>query len=250
MPEKNSTLSTDELDGLAVEIRQWSQQLGFQQTGISDIDLSRHQQHLEQWLSKHYHGEMQFMEKHGSKRSHPEQLLPGTLRAITVRMDYLPTESELQNTLNDGNKAYISRYALGRDYHKLMRKRLAKLAEKISTVAGPHNHRAFVDSAPVLERGLAEKSGLGWIGKNTMLINSEAGSWFFLGEIFTDLPLPIDPPQQEMHCGTCTACLDDCPTGAIVAPHQVDARRCISYLTIELKGSIPLELRPLMGNRI
>jgi epoxyqueuosine reductase len=250
MPEKNSTLSTGELDGLAVEIRQWSQQLGFQQTGISDIDLSRHQQHLEQWLSKHYHGEMQFMEKHGSKRSHPEQLLPGTLRAITVRMDYLPTESELQNTLHDGNKAYISRYALGRDYHKLMRKRLAKLAEKISSVAGPHNHRAFVDSAPVLERGLAEKSGLGWIGKNTMLINSEAGSWFFLGEIFTDLPLPPDPPQQDMHCGTCTACLDDCPTGAIVAPHQVDARRCISYLTIELKGSIPLELRPLMGNRI
>lgn len=250
MPENSSSLSPRELDDLATAIRQWSEDFGFQQTGITDIDLQQHQQHLEQWLAKHYHGEMHFMEKHGSKRSHPEQLLPGTLRAITVRMDYLPTESELQNSLDDGNRAYISRYALGRDYHKLMRKRLASLADKIARVAGPHNHRAFVDSAPVLERGLAEKSGLGWIGKNSMLINSEAGSWFFLGEIFTDLPLPVDPPQEDMHCGSCTSCIDDCPTGAIVGPHQVDARRCISYLTIELKGSIPEELRPLMGNRI
>ena len=250
MPEMKPSLSASELQRLAADIRQWSLDLGFQQTGICDIELGSHEQHLQQWLAKHYHGEMQFMEKHGSKRSHPEQLLPGTLRAITVRMDYLPTEDELHNSLQNPSKAYISRYALGRDYHKLMRKRLTKLAAKITTVAGPHNHRAFVDSAPVLERGLAEKSGLGWIGKNSMLINSEAGSWFFLGEIFTDLPLPVDPPQQTMHCGSCSACLDDCPTGAIVAPHQVDARRCISYLSIELKGSIPEPLRALMGNRI
>jgi epoxyqueuosine reductase len=250
MPAKKHTLSAAALDNLVTDIRLWGEQAGFQQVAISNIDLEQHQQHLQQWLDRHYHGEMHFMEKHGEKRSHPEQLLPGTLRVITVRLDYLPQENELQQTLGDPNKAYISRYALGRDYHKLMRKRLARLAEKITAAAGPHNHRAFVDSAPVLERGLAEQSGLGWIGKNTMLINSDAGSWFFLGEIFTDLPLPVDPPQAQTHCGTCNACLVDCPTGAIVAPNQVDARRCISYLTIELKGSIPESLRPLMGNRI
>lgn len=243
-PEKTPLLA------LPDKIRQWSRELGFQQAGISDIDLSQHEGHLDDWLARNFHGEMGFMAQHGTKRSHPEQLLPGTLRAISVRMDYLPEEGHLATQLADNERAYISRYALGRDYHKLMRKRLARLAEKIAEVAGPHNCRAFVDSAPVLERGLAEKAGLGWIGKNSMLINPKAGSWFFLGEIYTDLALPVDPVPPSMHCGSCNACLDDCPTGAIVAPHQVDARRCISYLTIELKGAIPEELRPKMGNRI
>ncbi|MGK0441023.1 MAG: epoxyqueuosine reductase [Pseudohongiellaceae bacterium] len=241
---------SSQLTQLPDHIRQWSRDLGFQQTGICDVDLTEHEQHLQSWLKKHFHGEMGFMAKHGSKRSHPEELLPGTLRVISVRMDYLPDNDQMLEQLNDKNKAYISRYALGRDYHKLMRKKLAQLAAKIAEAAGQHNCRAFVDSAPVLERGLAEKAGLGWIGKNTMLINDKAGSWFFLGEIYTDLPLPTDAEQETMHCGSCTACIVDCPTGAIVAPHQVDARKCISYLTIELKGSVPEDLRPLMGNRI
>jgi epoxyqueuosine reductase len=239
-----------DLGQLVTDIRLWSQQLGFQQIGISDIDLSEHQQHLQHWLQRNFHGEMQYMENHGDKRSHPEQLLPGTIRVLSLRMDYLPDTDDMATVLADADKAYVSRYALGRDYHKLMRKRLAKLADKIAEAGANHHYRAFVDSAPVLERGLAEKAGLGWIGKNTMLINPQAGSWFFLGEIYTDLPLPPDPPQQTMHCGSCTSCLDDCPTGAIVAPNQVDARRCISYLTIELRDSIPEPLRPLMGNRI
>ena len=243
-------ITSMDLSLLMTQIRQWGRELGFQQIGISDIDLDQPRQHLQRWLEKNFHGDMQYMASHGEKRSRPEQLLPGTLRVLSARMDYLPDTDDMEEVLADSNKGYISRYALGRDYHKLMRKRLAALAQKISSVAGQHNHRAFVDSAPVLERALAEKAGLGWIGKNTMLINPKAGSWFFLGEIYTDLPLPLDPPQETMHCGTCTACLDDCPTGAIVAPNQVDARRCISYLTIELRESIPLELRPLMGNRI
>ena len=243
-------ITSMDLSLLMTQIRQWGRELGFQQIGISDIDLDQPRQHLQRWLEKNFHDDMQYMASHGEKRSRPEQLLPGTLRVLSARMDYLPDTDDMEEVLADSNKGYISRYALGRDYHKLMRKRLALLAEKIAAVAGQHNHRAFVDSAPVLERALAEKAGLGWIGKNTMLINPKAGSWFFLGEIYTDLPLPLDPPQQTMHCGTCTACLDDCPTGAIVAPNQVDARRCISYLTIELRESIPLELRPLMGNRI
>ncbi|WP_339670565.1 tRNA epoxyqueuosine(34) reductase QueG [Dasania marina] len=248
MSDSDNQLAT--MQQLPEQIRLWSRELGFEQTGISDVDLSQHGKHLDDWLAKNFHGEMDFMAKHGSKRYHPEQLLPGTLRVISVRLDYLPNEQQLQAQLDNPEQAYISRYALGRDYHKLMRKKLAKLADKISTVAEQHQCRAFVDSAPVLERGLAEKAGLGWIGKNTMLINASAGSWFFLGEIYTNLPLATDPEQETMHCGSCTACLDDCPTGAIVAPHQVDARRCISYLTIELKGSIPQDLRPLMGNRI
>lgn len=231
-------------------IRQWARELGFQHLGISDIDLGVHRQHLDSWLAKNFHGSMDYMASHGSKRTHPEQLLPGTLRVLSARMDYLPDTDSMQAVLDDKSKAYVSRYALGRDYHKLMRKRLAKLADKIADALGDHQYRAFVDSAPVLERGLAEKAGLGWIGKNTMLINEQAGSWFFLGEIYTDLPLPIDSPQTTTHCGSCTACLDECPTGAIVAPNQVDARRCISYLTIELRDSIPEHLRPLMGNRI
>ena len=246
----SSQITAVDLDALVKDIKQWGLELGFQQIGISDIDLTEHHQHLQNWLAKNFHGDMHYMASHGDKRSHPEQLLPGTLRVISARMDYLPDTTDMEQVLNNPSLGYVSRYALGRDYHKLMRKRLAKLADKVSTIAGQHNHRAFVDSAPVLERALAENSGLGWIGKNTMLINSQAGSWFFLGEIFTDLPLPADPPQQTMHCGSCTACIDDCPTGAIVGPNQVDARRCISYLTIELRGSIPTELRPLMGNRI
>ena len=235
---------------LASEIKTWGEALGFQHIGITDIDLAEHRQHLQDWLDRNFHGEMSWMARHGDKRSRPEQLLPGTIRAISARLDYLPDTVAMKKVLASDSTAYVSRYALGRDYHKLMRKRLAKLAEKVSAVAGPHQFRAFVDSAPVLERALAEKAGLGWIGKNSLLINQNAGSWFFLGEIYTDLPLPIDPPQATMNCGSCTRCLQKCPTGAIVAPHQVDARRCVSYLTIELRSSIPIELRPLMGNRI
>jgi epoxyqueuosine reductase len=246
----NSAITSLDLSRLSEDIRRWGTELGFQQIGISGVELGEHQQHLQNWLDKQFHGDMHYMQSHGAKRSQPELLLPGTLRVLSARMDYLPNTTDMQSVLDNDQQAYISRYALGRDYHKLMRKRLAKLAEKIAEVAGPHQFRAFVDSAPVLERGLAEQAGLGWIGKNTMLINSQAGSWFFLGEIYTDLPLTIDPPQQTAHCGSCTACLDDCPTGAIVAPNQVDARRCISYLTIELRDSIPESLRPLMGNRI
>lgn len=238
------------LQQLAVDIRAWGEQLGFQQIGITDIDLGEHAAHLRQWLANQFHGEMHYMAAHGEKRSRPEQLLPGTVRVICARMDYLPDAGDMHDTLANPNRAYISRYALGRDYHKLMRKRLAQLADKITATVDNHRYRAFVDSAPVLERALAEKAGLGWIGKNAMLINPRAGSWFFLGEIYTNLPLPMDPPTVDMHCGSCTQCLQDCPTGAIVAPHQVDARRCISYLTIELRGSIPEPLRPLIGNRI
>ena len=248
--ENNQQPLSLDLDTLVTNIRQEAKALGFQQLGISGIDLGVHRQHLQQWLENQFHGEMHYMSKHGEMRSRPEQLLPGTIRVLSARMDYLPDAQDMQKVLDDKNKAYISRYALGRDYHKLMRKRLAKLAEYIRDIAGQHNYRAFVDSAPVLERALAEQAGLGWIGKNTLLINSKAGSWFFLGEIYTDLPLPIDPPQETAHCGSCSACIDICPTKAIIAPNQVDARRCISYLTIELRESIPVELRPLMGNRI
>ena len=255
MPESppttnTTTIATADLSHLAEQIRAWGAELGFQQVGITDIDLGEDRQHLRDWLAKQFHGEMAYMAAHGDKRGRPEQLLPGTVRVISARMDYLPDGTAMQEALDDPDRAYISRYALGRDYHKLIRKRLAQLAQKIDEVAGKHQHRAFVDSAPVLERALAQKAGLGWIGKNTMLINPKAGSWFFLGEIYTDLPLPTDIPRHDMHCGSCTQCLQDCPTGAIVAPNEVDARRCISYLTIELRGSIPEALRPLMGNRI
>ena len=242
--------SSQQLADIAEEIRRCGRELGFQQIGITDIELSQHEKRLQTWLANNFHGEMGFMEKHGSKRSHPEELVPGTLRVISARLDYLPDNDQCLQVLNNPEQAYVSRYALGRDYHKLMRKRLAKLAETVQQRIGNFQYRALVDSAPVLERGLAEKAGLGWIGKNSMLINSDAGSWFFLGEIYTDLPLPTDPPQETLHCGSCTACLEACPTGAIIGPHQVDSRKCISYLTIELHGSIPIELRPLMGNRI
>ncbi len=234
---------------LAVEIKQWGKELGFAHIGICLPNPGIHAERLQQWLDKEYHGEMSYMKEREPLRREPEQLQANTLRIISARMDYFPGSNELEELLTEPEKAYLSRYALGRDYHKLIRKRLSQLAQKIETRVGG-SHRAFVDSAPVLERGFAEQAGLGWIGKNTMLINSRAGSWFFLGEVYTSAPLPVDPPQETGHCGSCSACLQDCPTGAIVAPYQVDARRCISYLTIELKGSIPVELRPKMGNRV
>lgn len=234
---------------VAADIKRFGQELGFQQVGITDIDLSQYEKRFLDWLEKQFHGEMHYMQSHGSKRYHPEELVPGTIRVISVRMDYLPPSTDMWRVLQDPQLGYISRYALGRDYHKLIRKRLTLLAEKITADVGQFGYRAFADSAPVLEKPLAEKAGLGWIGKHTNLLNREAGSWFFLGELFTDLPLPTDTPVKN-HCGTCQACIDICPTQAIVGPYQLDARRCVSYLTIELRGSIPIELRPLMGNRI
>lgn len=238
------------LIALTASIRDWAEQLGFQQLGITDIDLSEDAARLDAFLAAGYHGEMAYMASHGSKRSRPDELVPGTLRVISVRMDYLPEDSQMAQVLAAPEKAYISRYALGRDYHKLIRKRLQALAEKITAAIGPFGYRAFVDSAPVLEKPLARKAGLGWMGKNTLILNRKAGSWFFLGELLVDLPLPIDEPNDRDHCGRCTACLEVCPTQAFVGERVLDARRCISYLTIELKGSIPEELRPLMGNRV
>ena len=235
---------------LAQQIRIWGRQLGFQQVGISDTDLTEAEAHLEAWLADGFHGDMAFMARHGRKRSRPEALVPGTVRVISVRMDYLPDEQVPACELLDSpSQAFVSRYALGRDYHKVMRRRLQRLANQIEHAVGPFGYRAFVDSAPVLEKALAEKAGLGWIGKHTNLINRSAGSWFFLGELYTDLPLPPDA-QRAAHCGSCTACIDCCPTRAIVGPYRLDARRCISYLTIELDGAIPKPLRPLIGNRI
>ena len=243
--------SSQQLTQLNQKIQELSQALGFQQVGISDLELGKHETHLTEWLNQGLHGEMDYMARHGSMRSHPEELVPGTIRVISLRMDYLPPElSPPQYVLRDKNKAYISRYALGRDYHKLIRKRLQQLATKIKDEVGEFGYRVFTDSAPVLEKALAEKANLGWMGKHTNLINRKAGSWFFLGEIFTDLPLPITDTQSDNHCGKCTACIDICPTQAIIAPYKVDAKRCISYLTIELHGSIPLEFRKDIGNRI
>jgi epoxyqueuosine reductase len=235
---------------LLSNIRQWARELGFQQLGVTNVDLGEHAGYLQKWLDAGYHGSMDYMARHGSKRSHPDQLVPGTCRVLSLRMDYHLADSDAEAVLASSEKAYISRYTLGRDYHKLIRKRLAQLAGRIEEEVGGGQYRAFVDSAPVLERAVAERAGLGWIAKNTMLINADAGSWFFLGEIYTDLPLPEDPPQPSKHCGTCTACLEICPTDAFVGPFELDARRCISYLTIEEHGSIDPELRPLMGNRV
>ena len=234
---------------LAERIKAWGRELGFQQVGISDTELGVARERLQAWLADGLHGEMDYMARHGSKRSHPDELVPGTLRVVSVRMDYLPPDDDPRAQLADQAAAFISRYALGRDYHKLLRNRLQKLADRIQAEIGPFGYRAFVDSAPVLEKPLAEKAGLGWIGKHSNLINKEAGSWFFLGELYTDLPLPPDAPA-EPHCGTCSACIEICPTRAIVAPYRVDARLCISYLTIELHEAIPEPLRPLLGNRI
>ncbi|MGZ8217811.1 tRNA epoxyqueuosine(34) reductase QueG [Methylomagnum sp.] len=235
---------------LAAQIKTWGRELGFQQVGIADIDLTQAEGRLAEWLAAGFHGAMDYMARHGSKRSRPAELVPGTVRIISARLDYLPEgRPALREKLGDPGSAFISRYALGRDYHKLLRKRLQQLAELIEREAGPNGHRVFTDSAPVLEKALAEQAGLGWIGKHTNLINRHAGSFFFLGEIYTSLPLPVDEPVPN-HCGSCAACLDICPTRAIVAPYRLDARRCISYLTIELRGAIPEEFRAALGNRI
>ncbi|MGA9333227.1 MAG: tRNA epoxyqueuosine(34) reductase QueG [Rudaea sp.] len=243
-------MNTIDYSRLAANIRGWGRELGFQQVGIAATDLDRDEAHLLNWLAAGHHGDMDYMQRHGVKRSRPSELHPGTVRVISVRMDYDPPAAhDAWQVLDDATLGYVSRYALGRDYHKLMRNRLQKLADRIGESVGPFGHRAFVDSAPVLEKALARNAGLGWIGKHTNLLNARAGSWFFLGELFTDLPLPVDTPATD-HCGTCVRCIEICPTQAIIGPQQLDARRCISYLTIELRGSIPLELRPLLGNRI
>jgi len=243
-------LSPDTCAVLANKIKAWGKALGFQQVGITDIELHEAHEYLQDWLINGFHGSMSYMDRHNNLRSHPDQLLPGTLRVISVRLDYLPeTMKASEKVQNNPIQAYISRYALGRDYHKLMRKRLQRLADRITHEIGPFGYRAFVDSAPVLEKALAEKAGLGWIGKHSNLINKKAGSWFFLGEIYIDIPLPVDLPAEE-HCGSCNACIEICPTKAIIAPFRVDARRCISYLTIELRSTIPVEFRTQIGNRI
>lgn len=234
---------------LVDEIRSWGLEYGFQQVGISDTDLAFHHRRLDEWLDRGFHGAMDYMARHRELRCHPDKLLPGTRSVICLRMDYAPAAGDSAVPRPEDDRAYVARYARGRDYHKLVRRRATQLARRIEERIGPFGYRAFVDSAPVLERALAEKAGLGWIGKNTMLINRKAGSWFFLAEIFTDLPLPPDQPE-ESHCGSCRACLDVCPTGAFVGPNQLDARKCISYLTIESKTAMPVDLRPLMGNRI
>lgn len=243
-----------DLHQLSQHIKQWGQSLGFQQVGICDTDLSLEEPKLQDWLDKQYHGEMEWMARHGMLRARPHELLPGTLRVISVRMNYLPAKAAFASTLKNPALGYVSRYALGRDYHKLLRQRLKKLGEMIQSWCteqggGEVGFRPFVDSAPIMERPLAAKAGIGWVGKHSLILNREAGSWFFLGELLIDLPLPVDQPQPEQ-CGKCVACMTTCPTGAIVAPYTVDARRCISYLTIELEGAIPEEFRPLMGNRI
>ena len=217
---------------------------------MSDIDLSKEEQQLKDWLANGFHGEMDYMQRHGSKRSRPEELIPGTVRVICVRMDYLPeTIHDANIALHDTECGYVSRYALGRDYHKTMRKRLQKLAKRINEQYADLGYRAFCDSAPVMEKALAAKSGQGWLGKHTNIINKDAGSWFFLGELYLNIPLVVDKPVSN-HCGSCHACIDVCPTNAIIAPYQLDARRCISYLTIELQGSIPVAFRKDIGNRI
>jgi epoxyqueuosine reductase len=240
----------DDPGKLKADIRDWALDLGFQQIGVSDVDLENAESRLQEWLRAGYHGRMDYMTRHGTKRSRPQELVPGTLRIISARMDYLPENQDAAlGLLDHERRAYVSRYALGRDYHKVLRSRLRALARRIEDSVGPFGYRVFVDSAPVLEKPIAEKAGLGWIGKHTNLINRDAGSWFFLGELYIDLPLPVDA-AEESHCGTCRACIDVCPTGAIVAPYRLDARRCISYLTIELKESIPTEFRKAIGNRI
>ncbi len=241
---------------LANQVCIWGRELGFSEVGITDTDLAVAEAGLQQWLGKGYHGTMNYMAKHGTKRCRPGELLPGTVRVISVRMDYLPQAKDSWDVLHQPERAFISRYALGRDYHKVLRNRLELLAGKLRDAVPGSSCRVFTDSAPVMEVALAEKADLGWRGKHTLLLTRERGSWFFLGEIYTDVPLYADtnPVKDAVvpsgHCGTCTACISACPTGAIVAPYEVDARRCISYLTIELQGSIPEEFRPLIGNRI
>ena len=243
-------ITTPDFTALASHIKDWGHALGFQQVGIAGVDLPEDEQRLLDWLKADRHGHMDYMERHGTRRSRPQELVPGTLRVISARMDYWPEAGrDAEGLLEARDRAYIARYALGRDYHKVLRARLQKLADRIQQEIGPFGYRAFTDSAPVLEKALARNGGLGWIGKHTNLINKQAGSWFFLGELFTDLPLPMDEEATE-HCGSCRACLNVCPTQAIVAPYQLDARRCIAYLTIEHKGPIPEEFRKPMGNRV
>jgi epoxyqueuosine reductase len=249
------TVSDNNLSTLVLAIKAWGRELGFAEIGIADVDLRHAEAGLRAWLDAGFHGEMDYMAAHGMKRARPAELVPGTVRVITARMNYLSREGAAdwreaeERRARDPQQAMISIYARGRDYHKVLRARLQQLAERIRAEVGEFGYRVFTDSAPVMEEALAEKSGIGWRGKHTLLLNREAGSMFFLGELFTDLPLPVDPPS-ESHCGQCRACIDVCPTQAILAPYKLDARRCISYLTIELKGSIPLELRPLIGNRV
>lgn len=242
-------MTSQQLEKLAHDIKQWGLELGFDQVGITGIDLAEEEPRLQAWLAAGYHGEMEYMARHGLLRARPAELQPGTRAVISVRMNYLPPAAGIAHTLQASKLGYISRYALGRDYHKVLRQRLKQLAEKIQAAVGPYGFRPFVDSAPLLERPLAAKAGLGWIGKHSLLLNQQAGSFFFLGELLVDLPLPADEAIAG-DCGHCVACMTICPTGAIVAPYTVDARRCISYLTIEYGGAIPLELRPLLGNRI
>ena len=235
---------------LAADIKELGRALGFAEIGISDTNLTEAEFGHQAWIEKGFHGDMDYMAKHGTKRTRPAELVPNTVRVISARLDYLPpSAADSWQTMQDGEKAFISRYALGRDYHKVMRQKLQKLCDKIAELNLEFEYRVFTDSAPVLEVALAEKAGLGWCGKHTLLINKDHGSWFFLGEIYTNLPLPIDAKASN-HCGTCSACIDICPTKAIIAPYEVDARRCISYLTIELKTAIPLEFRQLIGNRV
>ncbi len=238
-----------DLDKLAHDIKLWGQELGFDQVGITGVELPEEEPRLQRWLEQGYHGDMAYMARYGLLRARPAELQPGTLAVISVRMNYLPADARLAQVLGDPERAYISRYALGRDYHKVLRARLKRLGERIQAATGSLEFRPFVDSAPLLERPLAQRAGLGWTGKHSLLLNEEAGSLFFLGELLVDLPLPPDRPHGG-DCGSCVACMTLCPTGAIVAPYVVDARRCISYLTIELDGPIPEELRPLLGNRI
>lgn len=248
-------MNPDQSLSLAQDIRQWGIELGFADLRIADARLDGANEQLQQWLNAGFHGEMDYMAAHGSLRARPAELVPGTVRVISARMNYLPQQTEAEwrahehRRLSDPDAAVVSVYARGRDYHKVLRSRLQQLADKITTRVGPFGYRVFTDSAPVMEVEIAQRAGMGWRGKHTLLLNRDAGSMFFLGEIFTDLPLPVDAPISD-HCGECRACIDVCPTQAIVAPYQLDARRCISYLTIELKGSMPVEFRPLIGNRI
>ena len=240
---------------LVPQIRGWARELGFSQIGVAGVDLSAAEPGLMQWLAEGFHGEMHYMAAHGLRRARPAELVPGTVSVITARMDYLPRatppgwQAVEFDRLTRPREAIVSVYARGRDYHKVLRARLQKLSERIAGAVGPFGHRVFTDSAPVLEAELARRSGQGWRGKHTLVLSREAGSMFFLGEIYLDMALAPTQPVTA-HCGSCQACMDVCPTQAIVAPHRVDARRCISYLTIEHGGPIPEELRPLMGNRI
>jgi epoxyqueuosine reductase len=249
MPTSLDLGQTGLLD-LAQRIRAWAHELGFTGVGITDTELGETEMRLAAWLADGRHGEMAYMARHGSKRTRPAELVPGTVRVICLRMDYRPeSEADMQTALDDATRGYIARYALGRDYHKLMRRRLQRLADRIEAEVGRFGYRAFVDSAPVMEKPLAAKAGLGWMGKHTNLLTKDSGGWFFLGELYTDLPLPMDAPLDD-HCGSCTRCIEVCPTDAITAPYQLDARRCISYLTIELDGPIPVEFREAIGNRV